>query len=134
VHYLTPNETELLTLCQERAGADAGAGLSVEEAGVLARRLVGRGAAKVIVKLGARGALLVSAQGERLEPAPRVDAIDTTAAGDVLNAGFAVGLAEGLDEAAALRLGVTAASVSVTAEGAQTGMPSREAVAGRLGR
>ena len=55
----------------------------------------------------------------------RVKAVDTTAAGDTFNAGFAAGLAEGMTVEAALDLANAAAAISTTAPGAQTAMPSR---------
>ena len=55
--YVTPNESELLTLCGERPRPE----LSLEDARTLARRLVDTGCRRLIVKLGAAGALLVGA-------------------------------------------------------------------------
>jgi ribokinase len=122
--YVTPNESELLTLCGERPRA----GLPLEDARTLARRLVATGCRRVVVKLGAAGALLVGAEIDRLWPAFRVPVVDTTAAGDAFNAAFAVALSEGLDEDAAGRFAGAAAARSVTAEGAQSSMPDRATV------
>jgi ribokinase len=49
-----------------------------------------------------------------------VRAIDTTGAGDAFVGGFAVGLAAGLDEGSAARLGIACASDSVTRPGTQS--------------
>ena len=54
--------------------------------------------------------------------------MDTTAAGDTFNGGFAVGLSEGMEVAEAIRLANAAASLSVTRKGAQTSIPSRTEV------
>jgi len=60
-----------------------------------------------------------------LIPAPKVKAMDTTAAGDEFNAGLAVGLSEGLDLPAACRFANAAAALSVTKLGAQASAPTR---------
>jgi ribokinase len=118
--YVTPNETELGALIGE------GPAPSLDRARQQARVLIGRGARAVVAKRGAEGALLVTAQGERHWPAPRVPVVDTTAAGDCWNGAFAAGLASGLHEDGAGRLATDAAALSVTRPGAQPSMPSRE--------
>ena len=66
---------------------------SLESAETAATRLIAMGAGKVIITLGAEGSLF--ADGTRLEhfPAPKVKAVDTTAAGDTFVGGFAAALA-----------------------------------------
>jgi sulfofructose kinase len=64
----------------------------------------------------------------RMLPVFRVDAIDTLAAGDVFHAGFALALAEGRDEAAALRFGAAAAGLKCTRFGGSMGAPARAEV------
>jgi ribokinase len=58
-------------------------------------------------------------------PAPKVNAVDTTAAGDVFNAALAVALSEGAEIAAACQFANRAAALSVTRRGAQSAAPSR---------
>jgi ribokinase len=58
--------------------------------------------------------------------APRVQAVDTTGAGDCFNGVFAAGLAEGLEVSAAAQRAAAAAALSVTKVGAREGMPTRE--------
>jgi ribokinase len=65
-------------------------------------------------------------------PAERVQALDTTAAGDTFVGGFAAALAKGLDEAEAIRFGQAAAALSVTRAGAQTSIPQLAEVQARL--
>ena len=79
----------------------------------------------VIVTLGKKGALLC--EGGRCEviPAYRVEAVDTTAAGDVFNAGLVVALSEGRNLTDAVRFGAKAAAISVTRMGAQASAPYR---------
>ena len=68
----------------------------------------------------ARGAEVVHVPGFK------VKVVDTTAAGDTFNAGFAAGLALGLPPLDAVKVGHAAAALSVTAFGAQGGMPRME--------
>jgi len=117
VDYLIPNESEAMVL----------SGLAVdslETAEAAATQLIASGAGKVIVTLGAQG--LVFANGSSFEhfPAPRVKAVDTTAAGDTFVGGFAAALASGKDEAEAIRFGQVAAALSVTRAGAQPSIPT----------
>ena len=116
---ITPNETEAAIL----AGL-APRALNPEQALDIARKLQARQARTVIVKLGEQGCLLVNEESQ-LTPAPKVKAVDTTAAGDEFNAGLAVGLSEGLDMAAACRFANAAAALSVTKLGAQASAPTR---------
>jgi ribokinase len=117
IDYLIPNESE----------ASALSGLpvdSLETANAAATRLIAMGAGKVIITLGAHGSLF--ANGDRLEhfPAPKVEAVDTTAAGDTFVGGFAAALAVGKSEAEAIRFGQVAAALSVTRAGAQPSIPT----------
>jgi len=120
VDILTPNETEAAIL----AGLPPGR-LSPSEVQEIARKLQAMGTANVIMKLGDQGCLLVERGSSKLIPAPTVNAVDTTAAGDVFNAGLAVGLAEGMDLANACRFAVHASALSVTRLGTQIAVPSR---------
>ena len=121
---MTPNETELAVLTAQAPVASLGR----SEALRLAETLRRRHRAKVLVKMGAAGALLVGETGTRAWPAPAVDVVDTTAAGDCFNAAFAVALAEGRSEDDAGRFATCAASLSVIRAGAQAGMPTRAEV------
>ena len=67
-----------------------------------------------------------------LVPAPAVDVVDTTGAGDCLNGVFAAGVLEGLEVEIAARRGVIAAALSVTKRGAREGMPAREEIDGAI--
>jgi ribokinase len=126
VDVLTPNETEAALLAgeQPRGGSLQGA-LSVDDARAIAARLQSMGAKAVIVKMGAQGCLLSDGEAATLVPAPQVSAVDTTAAGDVFNAAFAVACSEGASRLDACRFAVRAAALSVTRLGAQSSMPTR---------
>ncbi|MFD8985554.1 ribokinase [Streptomyces sp. NPDC059564] len=81
---------------------------------------------EVVVTLGAAGALYAARGREPLTvPAPRVRAVDTTAAGDTFVGALAVALGEGRAMPEALAWAARAASVSVQRPGAQSSMPTR---------
>ena len=115
--YLTPNEHELGMLTDMPAESEVEAVRACEY-------LLSKGAKAVINKRGSRGALLVTRGAVESVPAHAVRALDTTAAGDTFNAGFAAGLSLGMDPAEALRLANAAAALSTTAMGAQNAMPA----------
>lgn len=79
-----------------------------------ARYFMARGAGGCLVKLGARGALLIMPDRQIHVPAYRIDPVDTTSCGDSLCAGFLAGRSRGLDAEAALGFAVaTAAQVAL---------------------
>jgi ribokinase len=93
-------------------------------AGAEALRQFGVGA--VVTTLGPEGARLLGDDGERSLPAPEVEAVDTTGAGDVFCGVLAAALDARLGLEAALRWAVAAASLSVTRRGTASSFPSRE--------
>ena len=123
VDIVTPNETEAAIL----AGLPPGR-LDPDQAATLARKLQAMGAHTVIMKLGDQGCLLVEPSGSTYVPAPKVVAVDTTAAGDTFNAALAVGLSEKLALDEACRFAVYASALSVTRLGTQLAVPTREEV------
>ncbi|MEU3407946.1 ribokinase [Streptomyces sp. NPDC006670] len=81
---------------------------------------------EVVITLGAAGSLYAARGREPLTvPAPRVRAVDTTAAGDTFVGALAVALGEGRPVREALRWASVAASLSVQRPGAQSSMPTR---------
>lgn len=79
-----------------------------------ARYFIARGAGGCLIKLGAKGALLVLPDQRIHAPAHRIDPVDTTSCGDSLCAGFLAARARGLEAEAALRFAVaTAAQVAL---------------------
>jgi len=110
---LIPNEIEAESLTGERDPTEAG------------RLLAGRTGAPVIVTLGQRGVVIVGREGVQPIPALFVEVVDTTGAGDAFAGALAAELATGTDLIDAARVAVRAASLSTTARGARTGMPTR---------
>ncbi|AWI32615.1 ribokinase [Streptomyces sp. ICN441] len=94
-----------------------------------ARILLARGPRSVVVTLGAQGALVASARGVDLVPAVRVDAVDTTGAGDAFTAALAWRLGQGDALADAAAYAVRVGAAAVTRAGAQEAYPTREEVA-----
>jgi len=122
VDYLVPNEIEAAAL----TGVPVD---SVEAAMAAGTRLRGGGARNVLVTLGARGVVAVTASGARHHPAPEVKAVDTTAAGDTFIGGLCAALVESRPLDAAIRFAQAAAALSVTRFGAQPSIPRRAEVA-----
>jgi ribokinase len=110
---LIPNELEAEMLTGERDPADAG------------RLLSARTGAPVLITVGARGVVMVGREGVRQIPAPYVEVVDTTGAGDAFAGALAAELACGSDLFDAARVAVHAASLSTTARGARSAMPTR---------
>jgi ribokinase len=121
VDYLTPNEQEARTLAGLAPDADVA---DVE----VAARLRELGAGAVVTTLGADGALVDDGERRERVPAPDVDAVDTTGAGDAFDAAFAVALAEGRGPVDAARFGCGAGAASVTAFDVVPSLPGRERV------
>lgn len=83
---------------------------------------------KVILTKGKEGVSFY--EGDQLAsiPAYKVEAVDTTGAGDSFNGGFAVGLSKGFTIKEACQYGNAVAALSTTRLGAQTGMPTANEV------
>jgi sugar/nucleoside kinase (ribokinase family) len=62
-----------------------------------ASTLKARGAANVIIKLGKKGCLVEGDSASEVIPAPKVDVLDTTGAGDAFAAGLIAALTRGAD-------------------------------------
>lgn len=118
LYMITPNESEAESLTGIRVYDAA----SAHEA---ATKLRSRGVKVVIITLGKRGAYLHSDNISKLIPAPAVQPIDTTAAGDTFNGALAVALSEGMHLEEAVNFANRCAAISVTREGAQAAVPYR---------
>lgn len=109
VDLITPNETELEIF----GGKDA---------------LFDAGIKKIVTTLGSRGYEIADKTSAKIYPCIKVKAVDTTAAGDTLCGGLAVGLSEGMKLEEACAFGSKAASIACTRKGAQQSIPTRKEV------
>ncbi|GAF07406.1 ribokinase [Paenibacillus pini JCM 16418] len=114
--YITPNEHEAAILFD---GAEVSASL---------RKYPN----KLFITEGSNGVRYFDGEKEVVVPTYKVEALDTTGAGDTFNAAFAVALAEGKLLQESLRFANRAASLSVMKFGAQGGMPMRMEVKATL--
>ncbi|MBP2475561.1 ribokinase [Crossiella equi] len=94
----------------------------------LARALLALGPRSAVVTLGSRGVAVADGEDVHLVPAPEVEAVDTTGAGDAFAGALAARLAAGEELLAACQFAVRAAAVSVTRRGAQPSYPTRNEV------
>jgi ribokinase len=124
ISWFTPNETEAAFY----VGSATGNG-GEDDLAATAQTLLDLGIKGVVFKLGSRGAYLKTTGGQshRL-PSFRVQAVDTTAAGDAFNGAFAAGLALHKTPAESAQFATAAAALSVTRFGAQPSMPSQSEV------
>lgn len=116
--FVTPNPVEAEQLTGIRVE-------SLEDAFRAGRALCDRGVAHALVKLGARGTVLVNEEGERHFPAPHVDPVDTTGAGDAFAGALAFALWERQPTADAVRFAIAASALATTAYGSQASYPER---------
>jgi ribokinase len=116
IYIITPNETE----------AELLTGIHVSDiptATQAAQILRKKGVKHVVLTLGAKGAFVCSEDFTGLVPAPIVEAIDTTAAGDVFNGALAVAVGQDMALKEAVGFACRAAGISVTRMGAQASAP-----------
>jgi ribokinase len=142
--FLIPNETELSLLTDSDVR-------DIPSAEAAAKRLLARGAQTIIVTLGSKGALIVNKDTSEHINAFKVNAVDTTAAGDAFIGGFAVELirhsrdslppANALENATyakhiqqAVRYGCACGALAATTFGAQPSLPGRAEVETFLAR
>ncbi|MDY4186266.1 MAG: ribokinase [Candidatus Borkfalkiaceae bacterium] len=111
---ITPNETEL-----EIFGGK--------------QNLFNAGIKKIVTTLGSKGYEIADEKTSAIYPCIKVKAVDTTAAGDTLCGGLAVGLDEGLSLEDACAFGSKAASIACTRKGAQQSIPLKSEVIGYKG-
>lgn len=116
VSLMVPNQTEISLMTGIEVKDEASARLAV---GVLREKGVG----EVILTLGSRGSI-VSTGGDCLAvPAPKVKAVDTTAAGDTFCGALCVSLSQGNSLVESARFATRAAALTVQRMGAQKSIP-----------
>lgn len=117
VDLLTPNESELEILTGQK--------ITDEESILKACKiLLDKGIKQLIVTLGEKGSLLVNESGHEKFEAMKVDAVDTTAAGDSFTGALAFGIDQGESIMEAIKLATQVAAISVTRKGAQSSLPN----------
>jgi len=121
VDLITPNETEAELLTGIKV-------IDMVSAQVAADVLHDKGIAEVMITLGSQGVWISEAGESKQVKGFRVEAVDTTAAGDTFNGGLLAGLQAGLVLAEAIRFAHAAAAISVTRVGAQTSIPTKTEV------
>ena len=122
---ITPNETETRAL----TGIEPSDETAAARAGEVLRA---RGVDRVAMKLGPAGCVYVGPEGTIAVPAPKVDAIDTVAAGDAFNGALAASLVEGHDVEGSLRRACSAGAIAATRRGALPSLPTRAEVEAAL--
>ena len=121
VDIITPNQSEARVL----AGRSPNEACDAEE---IARDLIRCGVKQVVMTLGEKGALIVTGSSSLRVPALKMDAVDTTGAGDAFNAGLAMALACGAGLEDAVRFAVVTGGLAVTREGVIPSLPNRDEV------
>ncbi len=119
---ITPNESETELLTGSKV-------TDIATAQQAAQHLFEKGISNVVITLGSKGAFVMNASVSRHIAAPVVEALDTTAAGDVFNGALVVALSENQSLEEAVSFACRAAAISVTRMGAQASIPLRKEIA-----
>lgn len=121
LYAIVPNQSEASAL----SGVEIVDRASAVEA---ARAIAARGVGRVVITLGADGALVYEHGSAIFVAALNVDAVDTTAAGDTFCGALCVALSEGRSLSEAVRFATCCSAISVTRKGAQPSIPYRAEV------
>jgi ribokinase len=121
LYIITPNETEAELLTGIKVTDEKSA---LKAATVLHEK----GVEIVIITMGSAGAFLLANGTSEIIKAPKVEAFDTTAAGDTFNGALAVALSEGKTIQESIAFANKAAAISVTRIGAQSSVPFRKEI------
>ena len=116
--WVTPNETE----------AEFFTGIPVRDrdgAAAAASALLKRGVKHAVITLGKNGVFYSDGSREILLPGVKVDAVDTTGAGDAFNGALAAALTEKMEIETALKFANCAGALSTTRHGTAPAMPTR---------
>jgi sugar/nucleoside kinase (ribokinase family) len=113
--YFVPNDDEARALTGE------------DEPARQARAFLDAGARTVVIKLGARGVHVRTRDGAFEIPAPPVEVVEPSGAGDAFAAGLIVGILEGWTLERSIRFASVAGGSACTALGCWAGVFSRQA-------
>ena len=121
VDLLTPNETELEII--------SGVSIETEEdIQKAAQIMIEKGVKELIVTLGSKGSLYINKEKSMFKKAYKVEAADTTAAGDSYTGALAVALSQDKNIEDAMDFASKVGALSVLKEGAQSSLPTLEDV------
>jgi len=116
---IIPNQTEIALMTGIEARDEEGAAKAVEA-------LRDKGVKDVIVTMGSKGSMVYHEGKATFVPSQKVNAVDTTAAGDTYCGGLCVALSEGKDIIEAARFATAASALTVQKQGAQESIPYRK--------
>lgn len=117
VDLLTPNETELEII----SGVEIKCEEDIQKA---AQQMIQKGVKELIVTLGSKGSLYINKEKSIFQSVYKVQAIDTTAAGDSYTGALAVAFAQDKDVEFAMDFASKVGALSVMKEGAQSSLPT----------
>ena len=121
VDLLTPNETELEII----SGVSIESEEDIQKA---AQIMIEKGVKELIVTLGSKGSLYINKEKSMFKKAYKVEAVDTTAAGDSYTGALAVALSQDKGMEEAMDFASKVGALSVLKEGAQSSLPTLEDV------
>lgn len=117
VDLLTPNETELEILSEMKIENE-------DDISKATNKMIEKGVKELIVTLGSKGSLYINKEKSFFKSAYKVDAIDTTAAGDSFTGALAVALSNNKSIDEAMDFASKVGALSVMKEGAQSSLPT----------
>ena len=121
LYVIVPNKTEAEVL--------SGINVSdIDSAKRAADIIASKGVNIVVITLGSKGALIKDGNEYNYVEAEKVEAVDTTAAGDTFCGALSVALSEGLSIVEAVKLANKASAITVTREEAQNSIPYRNEI------
>ncbi|MCC3867438.1 ribokinase [Terrisporobacter mayombei] len=117
VDLLTPNETELEIISEIKIENE-------DDINKAASKVIEKGVNELIVTLGSKGSLYINEEKSFFKPAYKVEAVDTTAAGDSFTGALAVALSNNKTIKEAMDFASKVGALSVMKEGAQSSLPT----------
>ncbi|TDG35353.1 ribokinase [Pedobacter changchengzhani] len=119
IDILTPNETEAKIIL----GLDPDADIAID---LLAEKLLNTGVKTIILTRGKHGALIISNNDNKTIAAPKIDAVDSTGAGDCFNGNLVAALLQGKTVEEAVNIAVLAGAYCAQYLGVFDGLPSQK--------